>query len=170
LQIAEPSDSGGTSESCNLKVLNNNLPASPSQSVMPSRERVRVVLVVDDHDDTRALLRYVFEGHGYQVIEATDGDDAVTIAQQQRPDVIVMDASLKRVDGFEATRRIRRIPSISHLPIVFLSGHAQQKTRVDAIASGANDYLVKPVSLEQLERSVEFQIAAVAAERVARTD
>jgi len=135
---------------------------------MPTRERV--VMVVDDHDDTRALLRYVFEGHGYQVIEATDGEDAVTIALQQQPDVIVMDASLKRVDGFEATRRIRGIPSISHLPIVFLSGHAQQKARVDAMESGANDYLVKPVSLDQLERSVEHLIDAVAAERVARLD
>lgn len=132
----------------------------------PRRERL--VLVVDDHDDTRELLRYVFEAHGYLVIEATDGDDAVSLAEQRQPDVIVMDTNLKRVDGLEATRRIRSIPEICDLPIVFLSGHVQQKARIEAMASGANDYLVKPVSLVQLERSVEHQIAVVAAARSSR--
>ncbi len=117
-----------------------------------------VVLVVDDHEDTRELLRYVFETHGYQVIEATDGNEAVSVAESARPDVIVMDGTLKYVDGLEATRRIRNIPDVGQVPIVFLSGHAQATARAEALASGANDYLVKPVCIDLLENSIDRQL------------
>ena len=138
--------------------MNNN---QTSTGWASGTERVPVVLVVDDHDDTRDLLRLVFEGHGYLVIEATDGEGAVAMALQERPDVIVMDTCLQRIDGLEATRRIRRIPALSGLPIVFLSGRVRPQDRIEAIACGANDYLMKPVGLEELERSIRKQIWAV---------
>jgi two-component system cell cycle response regulator DivK len=117
-----------------------------------------LVLVVDDHEDTRDLLRYVFETHGYQVSEATDGEEAVCLAESSRPDVIVIDSTLRRVDGFEATRRIRNLPTVCNVPIVFLSGHAQPTARDQAMASGANDYLVKPVCIDTLEMSIDRQL------------
>lgn len=118
-----------------------------------------VVLVVDDHEDTRELLRYVLETHRYRVFEATDGEEAVSFAEKICPDLVLMDSNLKYVDGIEATRRIRELPSMHDLPIIFLSGHAQPQARAAAFASGANDYLVKPVCLEELERVVERQIS-----------
>ncbi len=120
---------------------------------------VRRILVVDDHADTRALLRYVFEGHRYQVIEAADGAEAIGLAATNLPDLILMDTSLQNVDGLEATRRIRQMSTIANVPILFLSGHAQPQARALALASGANEYLVKPVSLEELEIVVERQLS-----------
>jgi two-component system cell cycle response regulator DivK len=117
-----------------------------------------LVLVVDDHEDTRDLLRYVFETHGYQVSEARDGDEAVCVARSSRPDVIVIDSTLRQLDGFEATRRIRNLPTVRNVPIVFLSGHAQPTAREQAMASGANDYLVKPVSIDMLETCIDRQL------------
>jgi CheY-like chemotaxis protein len=117
-----------------------------------------LVLVVDDHEDTRELLRHVFETHGYQVIEATDGGEAISLAESFRPDAIVIDSTLRQVDGFEATRRIRSLPTVCNVPIVFLSGHAQPTAREQAFASGANDYLVKPVCIETLETSIDRQL------------
>ena len=117
-----------------------------------------LVLVVDDHEDTREMLRYVFEKHGYQVIEATDGGEAVSLAARSCPDAIVIDSTLRQVDGFEATRRIRNLPNVCDVPIVFLSGHAQPTAREQAFASGANDYLVKPVCIETLETSIDRQL------------
>ena len=114
--------------------------------------------MVDDHADTRDLLRYIFEAHGYQVIEATDGESAVYLAERAQPDIILMDSTLKQVDGIEATRRIRSIPAVCSVPIVFLSGDAQATARAAALASGANDYLVKPVSLDLLDMSVTRQL------------
>jgi two-component system cell cycle response regulator DivK len=117
-----------------------------------------LVLVVDDHEDTRGLLRYLFERHGYQVIEATDGDEAVCLAESCCPDAIVIDSTLRRVDGFEATRRIRDLSTVCNVPIVFLSGHSQPSARDQAMASGANDYLVKPVCIDTLEMSIDRQL------------
>lgn len=117
-----------------------------------------LVLVVDDDEDTRDLLRYVFETRGYQVIEGTDGEEAVCLAENSRPDVIVMDSSLRHVDGVEAARRIRKLPTVCNVPIVFLSGHAQPTARAEAMASGANDYLVKPVCIDMLEMSIDRQL------------
>ena len=132
---------------------------------MSLRDELPNILVVDDHEDTRALLRYVFERQRYQVSEAADGAEAVALAETIRPDVIVMDTTLRNMDGLEATRRIRRISKIRNVPIVFLSGHAQPQARNMAMASGANEYLVKPVSLEQLEIAVDRQLSTQAMDR-----
>jgi phosphoserine phosphatase RsbU/P len=125
---------------------------------MTGRRDMPSILVVDDHADTRALLRYVFESHSCEVNEAEDGADAVGLTETIRPDLIVMDTALQRMDGFEATRRIRRMENVGNVPIVFLSGHAQPQARAQALACGANEYLVKPISLEELEIVVARQL------------
>ena len=117
------------------------------------------ILVVDDHEDTRALLRYVLERQRYLVSEASDGAEAVLLTEVILPDLIIMDTSLKTMDGLEATRRIRRLTNYGNVPIVFLSGHAQPQARAVALASGANEYLVKPISIRELEIVVERQLS-----------
>ena len=146
----------------------NELAAKPRDSdsglTMVSPRTAPTILVVDDHADTRALLRYVLERQHYVVSEASDGAEAVLLAEVILPDLIIMDTSLRTVDGLEATRRIRRLTNNGDVPIVFLSGHAQPRARALALASGANEYLVKPISIEELEIVVARQLSTVFAQ------
>lgn len=114
-----------------------------------------LVLVVEDHDDTRFMLRYLLETRGCRVAEAEDGEEGVYMAESLCPDIIVMDISLPRLDGLAATRRIRQLAVIRDVPIIFLSGHAQPDFRALALGMGGNDYLVKPLKLGDLAAAVE---------------
>jgi CheY-like chemotaxis protein len=118
-----------------------------------------LLLIVDDHADTREMLRYTLELHGYVVVEAADGEAAVQMTGKMLPDLILMDTRLPGVDGLTATRRIRQLESAKKISIIFLSGHAEAQQRESALAAGANDYFVKPVNLAELERAIEKQLA-----------
>lgn len=135
--------------------------ALPSDSglTMTTPRRSHTILVVEDHADTRELLRYVLESRRYEVSEATDGAEAIRLAEKILPDLILMDTSLSTMDGIEVTRHIRGAGGNRNVPIVFLSGHAQPQARALALASGGNDYLVKPISLEELQRVIECQLS-----------
>ena len=113
------------------------------------------VLVVEDHPDTRSMLKTMLELRGYRVLEAEDGEQGVRVAESERPSLILMDATLPRLDGLAATRRIRSLAALEGVPVVFLSGHAQPAFRNEALSSGGDDFLVKPVSLTELERVIE---------------
>ncbi len=124
--------------------------------VRPQAARVKpLVLVVEDHDDTIFLLKYLLEMRGYRVAIAQDGETAVRMAAEQLPDLILMDTSLPRLDGLAATRRIRELALLHDVPIVFLSGHAEASFRAKALETGGNDYLTKPFEISQLERILE---------------
>jgi CheY-like chemotaxis protein len=118
-----------------------------------------LVLVVEDHDDTRFLLEYLLGMRGCRVTIAEDGETALRLAESQRPDLILMDASLPRLDGLEATRRIRAHAALHDVPIVFLSGHAHPSFRHVALETGGNDYLIKPFKIDELERVLERHLA-----------
>ena len=114
-----------------------------------------LILVADDHEDTRLLFRTVLEFRGYSVVEAVDGEEAVSTAESARPDLILLDGSLPRLSGVDATRRIRASADIGHVPIVFISGHAGAAFLALAREAGCDEYLVKPLDLHQLEGLVE---------------
>jgi two-component system, OmpR family, phosphate regulon response regulator PhoB len=109
-----------------------------------------LVLVVDDHADTRDMLRVAIELKGCRVVEASDGEEAVLLAERTLPNLILMDTSLPKVDGYMATERIRKIESVRSVPILFLSGHAEAPARDLALAAGGDGYFVKPIDLEEL--------------------
>jgi CheY-like chemotaxis protein len=111
----------------------------------------RLVLVVDDHADTRDLLKFVVESLGHRAIEATDGEEAVRLVAGIMPDLILMDTNLPGIDGLMATKRIRELKSATKVTIIFLSGHAQPQSRDRALAAGGDDYFVKPINLSELE-------------------
>ena len=113
--------------------------------------KVLKVLVAEDHDDTRFLLRTLLERRGFAVVEATDGAEACDVAARERPDLILMDGGLPLLDGFAATRRMRDLKSLAGVPIVFLSGHAAPQQQLDARDAGCDDYVVKPFDLERLD-------------------
>jgi len=109
------------------------------------------VLVAEDHDDTRLMLRTLLEQRGLSVVEAGDGLEAVDAAERECPDLILMDGSLPLLDGIAATRRLRGLPALSAVPIVFLSGHAGPQHQTAALDAGCDDYIVKPFDIERLD-------------------
>jgi CheY-like chemotaxis protein len=117
-----------------------------------------LILLVEDHDDTRGLYRCVLEMLGYRIVEAKDGEEAVRLAESMLPDLIVMDTNLPRVDGLMATNRIRKHSALDNVRIIFVSGNAEPRWRGVALSAGGDEYLVKPVSLEVLEQAVASQL------------
>jgi CheY-like chemotaxis protein len=115
-----------------------------------SRETVRRVLVVEDHEDTRFMLRTILEMNGYLVLDALDGETAIGLVQEEKPDLVLMDLSLPGMDGVEATRRIRGKESIRDVPIILVSGRAEPGARRDAHAAGCSNYLIKPVEIDYM--------------------
>jgi CheY-like chemotaxis protein len=109
------------------------------------------VLVAEDHEDTRQLLRALLEKRGLSVVEAGDGFEAVDAAERERPDLILMDSGLPLLDGIAATRRLRNLPALSAIPIVFLSGHAGPQAQTAARAAGCDEYVVKPFNIARLD-------------------
>ena len=134
---------------------NSNAQADASTGHRQAATIRPLVLVVEDHDDTRFMLEYLLEMLGYRVAVAEDGEMAIYLAEVERPDLILMDATLPRLDGLAATRRIREMAALAGVPIVFLSGHAHASFRAAAMETGGNDFLAKPFDLNQLERVLE---------------
>ena len=110
----------------------------------------KLFLVVEDFEDSRFMMRKLLEMAGYRVLEATDGEQAVKLAVQKRPALILMDLSLPRMDGLSATRRIRRRKRFAKLPIVAVSAYDSPESRKEALAAGCNEYLAKPIDFDQL--------------------
>ena len=111
----------------------------------------KLVLVVEDFEDNRFMMRRLLEMAGYEVLEATDGEQAMSLAAERRPALILMDLSLPRVDGLAATRRIRQHPEMGHVPIVAVSAHDSADFHAEALAAGCNDYIPKPIDFDQLD-------------------
>ena len=110
----------------------------------------RTVLVVEDFEDNRFMMRRLLEMSGYRVIEAVNGQQAVEWAIAERPDLILMDLSLPVLDGLAATRRIREEDGLGRVPIVAVSAHDSADFHAEALAAGCNEYVTKPIDFDQL--------------------
>ena len=108
------------------------------------------VLVVEDFEDTRALMRLELERRGFRVVEAADGEKGVELAAGERPDIILMEIGLPHIDGIEATRRIRADHTMRDVLIVALTAHHETEYRAQALAAGCDAYLTKPVDFDWL--------------------
>ena len=109
-----------------------------------------VVLVVEDFEDNRFMMRRLLEMSGYQVVEAVNGNQAVERAASDHPDIILMDLSLPQLDGLAATRRIRAQENSRRVPIVAVSAHDSADFHAEALAAGCNEYVTKPIDFDQL--------------------
>ncbi len=112
------------------------------------------IMVVEDYDDTRELLRKGLEGLGYSVVEACNGQEAVDVADRARPDLILMDLDLPILDGIAATQCIRQKPELESVPIVALTAYPMSYSHVKAFAKGCDEYMRKPIDMTELERVV----------------
>jgi CheY-like chemotaxis protein len=108
------------------------------------------VLVVEDFEDNRFMMRRLLEMSGYRVVEAVNGKQAVEQAEQEHPDIILMDLSLPMLDGLAATRQIRAKDGLGEVPIVAVSAHDSADFHADALAAGCNEYVTKPIDFDQL--------------------
>lgn len=109
-----------------------------------------VVLVVEDFEDNRFMMRRLLEMSGYSVVEAINGNQAVERAASDHPDIILMDLSLPQLDGLAATRRIRAQEDGPRVPIVAVSAHDSADFHAEALAAGCNEYVTKPIDFDQL--------------------
>jgi len=108
------------------------------------------ILVVDDTQDTRDVMRTMLELWGHQVIEAINGKDAVQVALDSMPDVIIMDLRMPVMDGVEATRVLRQYQQFKNVPIIAMSAHCAGKWKQEALEAGCNDCVSKPFDPEKL--------------------
>jgi two-component system cell cycle response regulator DivK len=108
------------------------------------------ILVVEDQEDLRGVLRDLLDGSGYSVVEAGDGNAGLASAKSEHPDLILMDIQMPIVDGYEATRRIKADPGLKDIPIVAVSSFAMKGDEEKARAAGCDHYVTKPYSPMQL--------------------
>jgi len=120
---------------------------------MPNENSARTIMVVEDYDDTRILLKKGLEGLGYSVLEASNGQEAVDIAAREHLDLILMDLDLPILDGIVATQQIRQ-QSEMRVPIVAVTAYPMSYTRVKAFAEGCDEYMAKPIDMSELARLV----------------
>ena len=114
----------------------------------------RTILVVDDFEDTRLLLRTWLQRRGFRVIEAEDGVEAVKRATTENPDLIIMDMEMPQLDGLAATRQIRLVKKLGEVPIVAVSAYGADQFREQALAAGCNEYVSTPFEPKSLERII----------------
>lgn len=109
---------------------------------------------MEDTEDNRQMMKKLLELSGYRVVEAINGEEAVSAAMEVRPSIILMDLSLPVIDGLAATRRIRSFPGLEVVPIVAVSAHDSADFHAEALAAGCNAYITKPIDYIELEEIV----------------
>jgi two-component system cell cycle response regulator len=120
----------------------------------------RTILLVEDFDDTRLMMKLWLAKNGYRVIEAENGEEAISAAQRERPDLILMDMMMPGLNGLDATRRIREYQALSRTPIVAVSAYGADEYRSIAIDAGCDEYVSTPFEPDELAGLIATLIAA----------
>jgi two-component system, cell cycle response regulator DivK len=110
----------------------------------------RRILVAEDHEDNRRILRDLLTSRGYDLVEAADGEQALALAEDRRPALILTDVQLPLLDGYEVTRRLKANPELRAIPIIVVTSYALSGDESKARAAGCNGYVSKPYSARQL--------------------
>jgi len=118
------------------------------------------ILLVDDEELNVDMLKRRLEKRGYEVLIATNGEEAVAQARAGRPELILMDVKMPVMDGHEATRQIKADPALKAIPVIALTAQAMQDDRDKALAAGADEYETKPINFSQLTAKIETMLKA----------
>lgn len=113
------------------------------------------ILIVEDNEMNRDMLSRRLIRYGYETSIAVDGEEAVGMASSEKPDIILMDLSLPKIDGWEATRRIKKNPSTAGIPVIALTAHALSEDRDKALAAGCDEYEIKPLDFPKLLSKIQ---------------
>lgn len=118
------------------------------------------IMVVDDKEDSRVLVAKVLRSHGYEVIGARSGEEAISLAQKETPDLILMDVRLPGgIDGLEATQRIKVLPELAHVPILAMTASVRPEDEQRALDKGCDGFIRKPIDIDALPKQVAEHIA-----------
>jgi CheY-like chemotaxis protein len=134
------------------------LATAMAQNTKNPNDKRRTILVVDDFDDTRLLLRTWLQKKGFRVVEAENGHRAVAAAESSQPDLIIMDVEMPELDGLAATRKIRALTNFKTVPILAVSAYGADQYRAHALAAGCNEYVSTPFEPDELEKLIRALI------------
>lgn len=115
----------------------------------------RTIVMVEDNPDNRTIYSIILECRGFQVLAAEDAETGIELIRERHPDLVLMDISLPRMDGFEATSRLKQNPETAEIPVVALTAHAFEEDKRRAREVGFDAYLTKPVEPSRVVREVE---------------
>jgi two-component system, cell cycle response regulator DivK len=122
---------------------------------MSGDELTMKILLVEDNEMNRDMLSRRLLRKGFEVVMAVDGGQAVTMAESEHPDLILMDMSLPVIDGWEATRRVKAAEATAHIPVIALTAHAMSGDREKALDAGCDDYDTKPIEMPRLLEKID---------------
>jgi len=112
------------------------------------------ILIVEDNPQNMMVILMTLRGQGYTLLEAVDGEEALKVADREKPDLILMDIRLPKIDGLEVTRRLRQMPTLSRIPIIALTAYAMNGDEERVIEAGCDAYLTKPFHIHELRSAV----------------
>ena len=112
------------------------------------------ILIVEDDPKNMKVVAMALRTHGYTLLEATDGEEALEIALRDTPDLILLDMQLPKMSGLEVTRKLREMPAFSHIPIIALTAYAMKGDKEKFIEAGCDAYLSKPINTRELPRFI----------------
>jgi DNA-binding response OmpR family regulator/DNA-binding CsgD family transcriptional regulator len=127
-----------------------------------------IVLLVDDSPDSLGFLTEALEGSGFSVLIATSGRSALDIVERITPDLVLLDAVMPDLDGFETCRRLKAVPSVSQVPVIFMTGLTETEHVVHALGSGGVDYLTKPINIDELRARIRVHLSNARSTQSAR--
>lgn len=119
---------------------------------------MRKVLIADDNEDSRELVKKILKKEGFEIIEAIDGEEAIVKAIAHRPDLILMDISMPKIDGYEATRRLKERLDFKDVPIIALTAHAMRGDQEKALQAGFNGYISKPINVREFVNEIKIYL------------
>jgi len=108
------------------------------------------ILIVEDNPQSMRLIEMVLRAKGYTLVKAIDGEEALDVAVEERPDLIIMDIQLPKLNGLEVTKRLRETSAFSHIPIIAITAYAMKGDKEKAINAGCDAYLTKPINTREL--------------------
>ena len=140
-------------------------PAEPPENLEPDADlalsvKGATVLLAEDHEANSTMLSNALKSHGYQVTPANDGVEALAVAREINPDIILMDIQMPNLDGLEATRQIRADPLLRGIPVIALSALTMPGDREQCLNAGVSDYLEKRTSIRVLLKMIELHLGA----------
>jgi two-component system cell cycle response regulator DivK len=109
-----------------------------------------IILYIEDDFQNRVLVRRVLQAYGFTVVEAENGREGLRVAEEMRPDLILMDINLPEMDGYEVTARLKRIESLAHVPIIAMTANVMKGDRERTLATGCDGYIPKPIDVDLL--------------------
>ncbi|WP_043819788.1 response regulator, partial [Rubrivivax gelatinosus] len=143
-------------------------PEPPEDPRLDAPDAADVVLVVDDVPENLALLNDALDEAGYTVLVATSGEAALTLAARAQPDIVLLDAVMPGLDGFETARRLKADAATAHIPIVFMTGLTETEHVVAAFGAGGTDYVTKPIRPREVLARIAAHLHQARSQRQAR--